>query len=240
MYAIGVLFRVYFKNAKFRKELQELLDHYAPVCGQFVHTTIDRREFNENDIRRAREFLSSLSNLLRKWKFKSRIAPLVLFQGILNIYFEGHGITFPKLPFAEFKNMPAIKGVLTIEDLQYFPSKVPVRNLKLTVPALAMILLGRKEIEVEISKKLKEYEDKIKAAGLKEFPSGLTRHARWWYKHYVEGKTYDTIAQEEAYSAGGSLISYAKNVGAAVRRFSSLIDPDPKSIGIYGLRTPKV
>jgi hypothetical protein len=239
LYAIGVLLRVYFENVKFRKEIKELLDRYAPLCRQFVHAAIEHRELNLQEVREGREFFSSLSNLLHEWKFRSRTAPLVLLLGILNTYYEAHGITFPKLPFAEFKDMPAIKGVMTFDELQHFPMKMPVRHLKLTVPALAMIFWGREEIKAKIAKRLKEYEDETKAAGLRESPSGLTRHGHWWYEHYVEGKTYDEIAQEEAYIAGGSVISYAKNVGAAVRRFSNLIDPDPGFIGIYRRRDPK-
>jgi hypothetical protein len=62
-----------------------------------------------------------------------------------------------------------------------------------------------------------------KEIGIKEYPSRIAHHARWWFEHYVNGRTYEEIADMEVKTPGGSLISYAKNVGIAVNKFSKLI-----------------
>lgn len=114
-------------------------------------------------------------------------------------------------------------------DLLY-PWPPPVSPLEIKVSAWAFVLCGRKQIQVEIAKKLQDYEDRLKALGLTEYPSSLQKHARWWFEHFVNGKKYDDIAQEEINTPGGSLISYARNVGEAVRRFSKLIGIDTKNL----------
>lgn len=74
----------------------------------------------------------------------------------------------------------------------------------------------------QIGRRLAIYEDELKEMGLRERPSALEKHAWWWFQRYVRNKTYDEIAQMEAYTPAGSLISYRRNVGTAVRRFSRL------------------
>ena len=114
-------------------------------------------------------------------------------------------------------------------DLLY-PWPPLISPLEIKVSSWAFVLYGRKQIQAEIAKKLKDYEDRLKALGLMEYPSSLEKHARWWFEHFVHGKKYDAIAQEEAYTPGGSSISYARNVGEAVRRFSRLIGIDTKNL----------
>jgi len=106
--------------------------------------------------------------------------------------------------------------------------EVAVPHLKITVPASALIFWGRERVLAELAKRLKHYEDEIKAKGFRENPSRLEKHARWWFEYYVHGKTFDQIAAMETYIGGP--IPYAANVGAAVRRFSKLISIDPKSL----------
>jgi hypothetical protein len=80
----------------------------------------------------------------------------------------------------------------------------------------------------EIAARISDYEQELKEMGIKEQPSSLIHHARWWFEHYVKGIKYDDIAQQETYTPGGSLISHAKNVGKAVRDFTKLVDINPK------------
>jgi hypothetical protein len=77
-----------------------------------------------------------------------------------------------------------------------YPWPPPVSALEIKVSAWAFVFYDRKRIQAEIARKLKDYEDKLKAAGLREKRSALENHARWWFQHYVKGKTYRELAQE--------------------------------------------
>lgn len=102
--------------------------------------------------------------------------------------------------------------------------------MKIEISWLSLLEKGRREILKEIGQKLAAYEAWAKEKGSLELPSRLKKHARWWFEHNVHNKSYDNIAQDETYSPGGSLISYSKNVGRAVREFGELIDGEVKSI----------
>ncbi len=103
------------------------------------------------------------------------------------------------------------------------PWPPPLPPLKIEVSAWTFFVFSRDEITSEIADRLYDYEKKLKQIGIKEYPSSLVRHARWWFEHFVNGKKYDEIAQQETYTPGGSIISYAKNVGIAVRKFGKLV-----------------
>ena len=98
------------------------------------------------------------------------------------------------------------------------------------VSSWAFFLYGRTQIQSEIAVQLKDYEDRLKALDYEENPSRLQTHAKWWFECFIRGKEYDDIAQEEAYTPGGSLVSYARNVGNAVRKFSRLVGIDIKDL----------
>lgn len=80
-------------------------------------------------------------------------------------------------------------------DLLY-PWPPPMPPLEITVSAWAFVFYGRKQIQGEVARKLKDYESRLKAVGLKEKPSALEIHARWWFEHYVKGKPYRELAQQ--------------------------------------------
>jgi hypothetical protein len=161
-------------------------------------------------------YFDGLSRLAYKWKLRARWAALVLlYADIIDCW--------------KAKGMPAEVDIPLEAFDSLVPWEPPALPLTITVPSRAIILLGREQVLKNIGKQLEEYENQIKAAGLKEYPSRLESYARWWYEHYVHRKTYDEIAQMEAYTKDGSLISYARNVGSAVRRFSKFIGIGPKS-----------
>jgi hypothetical protein len=80
-------------------------------------------------------------------------------------------------------------------DLLY-PWPPPISPLEIKVSSWAFVFYGRKQIQAEIAKKLKEYEARLKTVGLKEKPSALENHAKWWFEHYVKGKPYQELAQQ--------------------------------------------
>ncbi len=105
-----------------------------------------------------------------------------------------------------------------------------VKPLRLSISDWQIIEKSQDEIVKLIRTAVTKYTNELQADGLHDYPSSLGKHAQWWFKHYVKGKKYDEIAQEEAYSPGGSLISYSKNVGAAVRKISKLLAIKPEDL----------
>lgn len=81
-----------------------------------------------------------------------------------------------------------------LDFLYPWPPRVP--PLEIRVPAWAFVFYGRKQIQVEIGQRLRDYEARLKTAGLKEKPSALETHAQWWFEHYVKGKTYRELQQQ--------------------------------------------
>lgn len=186
---------------------QALIDYYKGDCQK------DPFPANKFDyLSQLQPCLDSLNALTHKWKLR---APWAV-------------ITLSLFDLSKLLDMPDEIDI-PLEGLEsIYPWAAPLPPLEIKIPAWAIILFGREAIQDEVTEKLKEYEGDIKGKGLREYPSALNMHARWWFEHYLHHKTYDEIAQDEVYTLGGSLISYAKNVGAAVRTFSRLIGIDPK------------
>jgi len=166
---------------------------------------------------RLQPYFDGLDKLANKWKLRASWAWLLLFF-------------YDIVECCKAKGVPTEFGADA--PLERFaslcPWEPPVPPLTITVPAWASILLGRKGVLQRIAKKVEEYENQIREAGLKEYPSALEIHAQWWFMRYVKDEPYDEIAQMETYTPNGSLISYARNVGSAVIRFSRRIGIDPR------------
>ena len=120
---------------------------------------------------------------------------------------------------------------VSLQEMDFlYPWPPPLPPFEVKVSSWAFFLYGRTQIQSEIAKQLRDYEDRLKALDYKENPSRLRRHAKWWFECFIHGKEYDDIAQEEAYTPGGSLVSYARSVGVAVRKFSRLIGIDASDL----------
>jgi hypothetical protein len=249
--AINYLLRVYWNDTEFREELQEFSKPYAlsltELAVELVKFSTDGRQvlspedykktgdnfydaavagkFKELELppdlshqhaqikqmyEELQPYFGGLVELAYKWKLRAPWAGRVLHLYDMADRLEALG-------------MPRNIDV-PLEQLEYLHHwKLPCPDLDIRLPAWAFIDYTPEQIKAEIARKLTDYERELKAAGLREYPSRLEKHAQWWFEHYVHRKKYDDIAQEEAYTPGGSLISYAKNVGRAVRRFSRLI-----------------
>jgi hypothetical protein len=121
---------------------------------------------------------------------------------------------------------------IPLEKYQFlYPFKALLPPLVLPISAWALILNGRKEVLDMIRVRLQDYEDQLKSQGLKEKPSSLNRHAKWWFEHFVEGMKYDDIANAEVEaSLEEHPIIFARNVGRSVREFSKIIGINPKDL----------
>jgi len=78
----------------------------------------------------------------------------------------------------------------------------------------------------KLNKRLKEFEQELKAAGAKEPPSARRTHAEWWFDHYVYGKIFSEISNKLALidDEGGP---EPKNIEKAVLKFSEFLNIKP-------------
>jgi hypothetical protein len=187
--------------------------HISALNGELE----ERRSLMEQLWIQLQSYAKALLPLTNKWKLR---APWAI----------------PTLIYCDIFDLMAVMGLPTEIDvpidslIRLYPWSIPLPDLEITISPWAFFVSGKEQIQRGIAKKLSQYESKLKMAGFHEFPSALGKHAKWWFEHYVHGKTYDEIAQMEVYTPGSTPITYARNVGEAVRRFSKLIGIEPKAL----------
>jgi len=244
--AIAALLKLYKAERDFARELEELRIIYLPALEQWLRIgvpnwiqmkkTLTQEEFSitrdffltanqtisDGLANKLEAFLSvpdphlvgqldayekALADLACRWRLKAPWAGHVLLvDHILDMIPE------------DVRN-----AEIPVEMLEPFLPSAPLPPLKFEVNAYELMFSGRQEIQDKFAKALADYENKLKSLGWQEIPTAIENHARWWFEHYVHQKTYDEIAQLEIHTPGGSLISYARNVGTAVRKFARLI-----------------
>jgi hypothetical protein len=241
-YARSILIALYRNHPTFEKEFNMIKKPYIDGIRKYAKDTIiffqekpqsnteyyqalmkylggesKVRPYNkeqEKDISELEPYFDALNKLTEKWIFKAPWAAGALFvldliQSMAVVPHEEIGI-----PMEIFEPM--------------VPWPPPLPPLKIQIPSWTFFAFTRDDIMSEIAARISDYEQELKEMGIKEQPSSLIHHARWWFEHYVKGIKYDDIAQQETYTPGGSLISHAKNVGKAVRDFTKLVDINPK------------
>jgi hypothetical protein len=222
-HAVSFLLRLYLEEPGFAAELQELRRRHRELFEEFVvgflglfarcEATMTTAEYRKTlrelyeaivipsriltpptnlanlveDIKhlnlKLRPYFHDLEQLAFKWKLRAPWAGPMLHLHNLHDYLKQFGVP------------DAIDVPLEQLDLLY-PWPPPISPLEIKVSAWAFVFYGRKQIQAEITKRLKEYEDRLKALGLREKSSALQSHARWWFEHYVKGKTYRAIHQQ--------------------------------------------
>jgi len=248
--AIAALLKLYKAEPGFANELKQLRATYLPVLKQWLEIGVPnwiqmKKTLTKEEFSIARDFfltanqtisdsladkldsflsipdphlagqldayVKALTDLAYRWRLKAPWAGRVL---LLDHILE---MTINKMP-QDVRN-----AEMPIEMLEPFLPSAPIPPLKFEVNAYELMYSGRQEIRDKFAKALADYENKFKSLGWRELPSRLERHAYWWFECHVHHKTYDEIAQLEIHTPGGSLISYARNVGTAVRNFARLI-----------------
>jgi len=192
---------------------QRLIDYYSGKGEQVDPFPADRFSYMSE----MQDYFDGLEQLAYKWKLRAPWAGHVLFH--LDILDSWRSFGLPEevdVCLDGFSNL--------------YPWPPPLPPLEIKVPSWALVHLGREGVLEMIGVRLKEYEDQLKQAGLKEHPSGIERHVRWWFQHYVKRMKFDKIAEIECQHGTGPVISYQRNVGSAVRKFSRLIGIEPKTL----------
>jgi hypothetical protein len=130
-----------------------------------------------------RPYFRGLEQLASRWKLEASWAGPLLYMYDMQGFLQELGVP-------DTIDVP-------LEQLDFlYPWPPPIAPLEIRVPAWAFVFYGRRQIEVEIGQRLRDYEDRLKTAGLKEKPSALGTHARWWFEHYVKGKAYRELQKE--------------------------------------------
>lgn len=206
---LRLIYLPWLERELLRKHVEARLEAIAPNL-KALPPLHELEQEGERLLERLEPYVRQLAQLANSWKLRASWAGDELLNE--DVYDIKTGI---------FKTL-AISQETPLSSAYWSSRFLPA--LTIEVPSLSFIQKGRREILTEISKKLADYEAEIRDRGGQELPSRLKSRARWWFEHYVHGKTYDEISQSETGSPGGSLISYAKNVGRAVRDFAKLID----------------
>jgi hypothetical protein len=250
--AVSYLLYFYMDEPRFAADIQSIRDPYMPLIFDYAlaisRLWIESKEIlPENDYWRLVEYFqgksqqmpeipvkiertmkrvqktagkltgyeAALSELAAKWKLKTAWAGKVLLYYDISTAMNAMDI----LP----SEMEAPLGYLDI----IYPWPLPIAPLQIKVSAYDIILFGRTEVQRDIATKLEDYERRIRAIGMREAPSHLERHAKWWFEHFIHKETYDAIATMETNIKDGSQRVYGKTVSDAVRRFSKLIGIEP-------------
>jgi len=214
---VGTRFYNLFEAERDYQRLENYLEGFPPS----LTNPRDRHELAaeyEEILERLEPYTRALNDLAYRWNLRAPWAADELLSDdvddVAGEIFKAAGVAIP------VEDIPSCAQFI-------LPFLSP---LEVELPWWSFVTQGRQRILAAISKKLAVYEAMLKAKGAQEFPSSLEAHARWWFQHHVRHKTYDEIAQLEVYTAGGKLVSYAKNVGAAVRKFSRLIGINPQNL----------
>jgi hypothetical protein len=238
--AIAALFELYKAEPGFMSELKEIQRTYSPVVEhlinsgipEWVHTRANLAEEEFSQVRNyffARNgkmtdtladklyplfsiltpqltsqldsYVKSLADLASRWKLNASWAGYALvINHILDI--------IPK--YIKDKEIP-------IELVEPFLPAAPLPSLIFEVKAYEFMFSGRQEIQDRFTQALVGYEKKLKSIGWREVPAAIEKHARWWFEHYVHGKTYAELAQEYLDIGGES-------IKREVWKFSRLLD----------------
>lgn len=159
-------------------------------------------------------YFDGLRDLACRWKLTAPWAVHVLFFFDMVDYWRARGMPDEvEMPLEKFDSL--------------FPWEPLAAPLTITVPAWAIILLGRQRVLKEIARRLEQYEKELKTSGLKEYPSALETHASWWFEHYVKGLDWGQIADKIAKVAPGGG-PQPENIRKAVNQFSKLIGVQPE------------
>jgi hypothetical protein len=148
-------------------------------------------------------YFRGLEELASRWKLRAPWAGPMLHLHVVHDYLKELGVP-------DTIGMP-----LEQMDLLY-PWPPPIPSLEIKISAWAFVFYGRREIQARIAGKLKDYEGKLKAAGLKEKPTALQEHARWWFEHHVKGKSFPELAEQFP-------DVYAETIKRKVWEFSKLL-----------------
>jgi len=245
-YARFILIGLYMNHPVFAKELIEVKKPYIEAIRKYTKDTFtsfqekpqSKAEYYQimikylggesrvspftteqiKDINELKPYFDALIKLVKKWIFKAPWAVSALF--VIDMLQSVDVIQSVAV-------VPSTEQCIPLEIFeQMVPWPPPLPPLKIEVSAWTFFEYTRDDITCEIADRLFEYEEKLKEIGIKEFPSSLLRHARWWVEHYVKNKSLVQISAQGINTGKGPANPYPKNIGKAIDKFSELVGID--------------
>ncbi len=200
-------------------DLQKLRNHYQSIPG---NPDLSELQKSYDRLReQLKPYVAVLQKLAYKWNLRAPWAADELIQrDIQRVYettFNAAGVTV----LNKLSNQQIHR--LLKEDEGSLHSDTWQANMNIVTFCLAA---GRTGYIKELNERLEQFEGKLKAAGAKEPPSALRKHAGWWFDHYVRNVKFSDIADGIAQvdSKGGH---QTENIRKAVLKFSELLSIEP-------------
>jgi len=193
--------------AKSPQPLYRLRDSYASNILHEPALSASGHSSGDEDLE---AYIAAMVELMQKWKLRT---PMALTALIPNEVAWALGL-------AEESG----KSELPLDFLdRVYPWPPPVPPLEIKISPWVLVHVGRRGVQKEIARRLREYESQIKKTGIGEHPAALERHARWWFEHYVNRKKYGQLAEEWPDATEESIRRavgrFSKLVGVKVRAF---------------------
>jgi hypothetical protein len=98
----------------------------------------------------------------------------------------------------EFGDLVAEEVIKHSWELMPSSASKDVYPLTVRIGPVDFMLQGRRETLMRLRKTLADYEKGLRYAGFGDFPSAVKRHAKWWFEHYVDRKTYAELETQFA------------------------------------------
>lgn len=230
--AVEALVNVYLQDKAFMEDLSEIRQKHHDTILQIAGSTVDlcREILNSpqplyllryslaseithefactagQDPSLAKDteaYIVALVELMQEWKLRT---PMALAALIPNEVAWALGL-------AEKSG----KSELPLDFLdRVYPWPPPVPPLEIKISPWALVHVGRRGVQKEIARRLREYESQIKKTGIGEHPAALDRHAQWWFEHYIHGKNYAELEKNWPDAT-------RESIKRAVWRFSRLV-----------------
>jgi len=174
----------------------------------------------DNLLEKLTPYISSLNELAYKWNLRAPWAGEELMwrdiQRIQQEIFDAAGIT----TLNKFSDRQ-IQKLLSDNSLRS-------AYIEPLYPGILSLYFsgGRVGYLNKLNDRLNEFEKELQASGAKEPPSALSKHAKWWFDHYVYNIKFPNIANKIAQidKKGGPQV---ENIKKAVVKFSELLGINP-------------
>lgn len=240
--AVGYLLKLYKKEPGFAEELEKLQTLYISIVKEWLNKSVPewvkvRDALWSYDLQKVTDYLlgqktSVLARVFHKLEFlllnPAQDLPRELHGYEKALYDLASGWKL-KAPWVGrvliLDHTYAIIGI-TREDIWTAEAQIqiaetllpspPLPPLIFEVTAYELLFSGRQEIQKSFTKRLADYEKKLKSRGWEELPSSLDIHAIWWFEHYVYNRTYKQL--ENRYPSAN-----AESIKRAVWNFNKLL-----------------
>jgi hypothetical protein len=238
--AVAALLKLYKADADFAQELERIRTNYAPVLEKWLKIAVPgwiqmKKALTRKEFSTAKDFFlgatqtmsSSLADKLelllvtpdshlatQLGNYEKALADLAYIWH-LKASWVGYTLILDHIQDMmpeDFRN-----AEIPIEMLEPFLPSAPLPPLKFEVNAYELMFSGRQEMQDKFAKILADYENKLKSSGWRELPSSLERHANWWFEHYVHGKKYHELEQNNPRVG-------SESIKRAVWNFSKLLN----------------